>query len=276
MTDNHQTVKVGGIEIGLGLPVVVIAGPCVIEDRDTAVEIADVLAGISSDLGFPLIFKASFDKANRSSIDSYRGPGREKGLVVLGAVKAETGLPVTTDIHSVEDAIACAATVDLIQVPAFLCRQTDILAAAGATGLPVNVKKGQFLAPGQVGNIIEKVGGQAGVMITERGTAFGYGTLVNDFAAVPELRRAGCPLVFDVTHSVQTPGSGGTFTGGRPEAVPVLARCAAAAGYDALFFEVHCEPDAAPCDSGSMISPDDFRRLMIEVLEIASLSGRQK
>lgn len=276
MADKHQTVKVGGIEVGWGLPVVVIAGPCVIEDRDTAVEIADVLAGISSDLKFPLIFKASFDKANRSSVDSYRGPGREEGLAVLGAVKAETGLPVTTDIHSVEDAIACAATVDLIQVPAFLCRQTDILAAAGATGLPVNIKKGQFIAPGQVSNIIEKVGGEAGVMITERGTTFGYGMLVNDFAAVPELRRAGCPLVFDVTHSVQTPGSEGTFTGGRPEAVPVLARCAAAAGYDVLFFEVHCEPDAAPCDSSSMISPDDFRRLMIEVLEIASLSGRQK
>ncbi len=271
-----QTIKAGNVSIGQGEPLAVIAGPCVIETDEIVFEIAERLADISKKASFPLIFKASFDKANRTSIDSYRGPGREKGLAVLREVKKRFDIPVTTDIHTIEDAAACAETVDLIQVPAFLCRQTDILVAAGETGLPVNVKKGQFLAPDKTKGIIEKVKstGNQNVMITERGSSFGYGNLVNDFAAVPELRKLDCPLVFDVTHSVQMPGSGGNVTGGRAEAVPTLARCAAAAGFDALFFEVHPDPANALSDALSMIKLDEFAGIIDEILPFASLARK--
>lgn len=274
MAENTQTIRVGDITIGGGQPLVIIAGPCVMEDAETVLKTAECLADLSSRLEFPLIFKASFDKANRTSADSYRGPGREKGFALLGDVRKSFNLPVTTDIHSVEDAGYCADSIDLVQVPAFLCRQTDILIAAGKTGLPVNVKKGQFLAPHQVKGIVNKVrsSGNQNVMITERGSCFGHGNLVNDFASVPELKQLGCPLVFDATHSVQTPGSEGTSTGGRIEAVPTLARCAAAAGFDVLFFEVHPDPSKALSDAQSMVRLADFEKILEDILPFASLA----
>ncbi len=272
-----KKIKVGKVAIGKNCPIAVIAGPCVIENRDVVFETAEGLAGISSDLGIPVIFKASYDKANRTSADSYRGPGRDEGLAVLAEARKKFDLPVTTDIHSIEDAEHCPGSIDLIQVPAFLCRQTDILVAAGKTGLPVNVKKGQFLAPNQVKGIVDKITstGNSDVMITERGSCFGYGGLVNDFGAVTDLRKLGCPLVFDVTHSAQTPGSEDTFTGGRIEAVPILARCAAAAGFDVLFFEVHPNPSKAMSDAQNTVPLDEFADLLKEVLPFAALARKQ-
>jgi 2-dehydro-3-deoxyphosphooctonate aldolase (KDO 8-P synthase) len=266
--------KVGRISIGEGQPLAIVAGPCVIEEDGIVFQTAEKLSKLSMDLGFPLVFKASYDKANRASLDSYRGPGIENGLGVLAEVKKRYDVPITTDIHSVEEAERCAGRVDLLQVPAFLCRQTDILIAAGRTGLPVNVKKGQFLAPNQVKGIVDKVrsGGGGGVMITERGTSFGYGSLVNDFAALPELRKLDCPIVFDVTHSVQTPGSEGSHTGGRNEAVPALARCAAAAPFDALFFEVHPDPPKSLCDAQTMVPLYRLSELLEDALRFGALA----
>ena len=273
-----KKIKIGKVSIGKNCPLAVIAGPCVIENKDIVFKTAEGLSGISSDLGVPVIFKASYDKANRTSADSYRGPGRDEGLAVLVEARKKFDLPVTTDIHSIEDAEHCSGSIDLIQVPAFLCRQTDILVAAGKTGLPVNVKKGQFLAPNQVKGVVDKVTGTGNpdVMITERGSCFGYGSLINDFGAVTDLRKLGCPLVFDVTHSAQTPGSEGTRTGGRIEAVPVLARCAAAAGFDVLFFEVHPDPSKAKSDAQNTVPLNEFADLLKEVLPFAALARKQK
>ncbi len=263
-------VNVGERVVVGGDAIVVIAGPCVIEDRDVVLRTAEVLANIGAELDVPLIFKSSFDKANRTDVASFRGPGMEEGLRVLEEVRNTFGMPVSTDIHLPEQAAPCAAVVDLLQIPAFLCRQTDLLVAAGETGKPVNVKKGQFLSPTQVMPMVEKVRstGNDDVMVTERGSCFGYGMLVNDFASVPLLRKADCPLVFDVTHSVQTPGSGGRFTGGRRDAIPVLARCAAAVPFDALFFEVHPDPEDAMSDGSVMVRLDGFKSLLEQVLDV--------
>jgi len=268
------TVRVGQIPVGEDQPLVIIAGPCVIEEDDVVFQAAEKLSKLSMDLGFPLIFKASYDKANRASLESYRGPGMEKGLQVLAEVKKRFDIPITTDVHSVEEVERCAATADLLQVPAFLCRQTDLLIAAGGTGLPVNVKKGQFLAPNQVKGVVDKVksGGGGGVMITERGTSFGYGNLVNDFASLPDLRKLDRPLVFDVTHSVQTPGSEGSHTGGRTAAIPALARCAAAAPYDALFFEVHPDPPRSLCDANTAVPLYRLDELLEDALRFGALA----
>lgn len=268
-----RTVKIGSVTVGKGYPVVVIAGPCVLESQAVVWQTAERLAELAAEMDFPLIFKASYDKANRTSIDSFRGPGREQGLEMLREVKQCFELPITTDIHSVEDAKLAAEVVNMIQVPALLCRQTDLLVAAGKTGIPVNVKKGQFIAPQQARNIVEKVvsTGNTSVMLTERGTFFGYDRLVNDFSAYPILSQIGCPLVFDVTHSVQTPGTGSS-TGGRIGSVPILARCAAAAGYDVLFFEVHPDPAHALCDSESTVPLADLRKILEDVLPVAAAS----
>ncbi len=211
MTDNPVAkVRVGNIEIGGGAPPVLIAGPCVIEDRESTLKAAQDLAGICSRLGIPLIFKASFDKANRTSLDSFRGPGLEEGLEVLAAVCNEIGVPVTSDVHGIEQVARAAQVLDLVQIPAFLCRQTDMLTAAADTGKPVNVKKGQFLAPSDVKGIAGKVNGGKNLLITERGTTFGYNNLVVDFRAFPMIRELGIPVIYDATHSLQLPGGLGS------------------------------------------------------------------
>ena len=236
-------VAVGRLTIGRGRPLALICGPCVMEPGDTTRIIADRLVEICGSLEIPLIFKASFDKANRTSKSSYRGPGLEEGMRIFERIKAETGLPVTTDVHETHQASPIAEVVDLLQIPAFLARQTDLLEACASTGRPLNVKKGQFMAPGDMANVVAKVTSDtsAGVLLTERGTTFGYGRLVNDFQSIPKMQATGAPVVFDATHSVQLPsaGEGGKVTGGERAMVPYLAKAAVAVGVDALFLEVH-------------------------------------
>ena len=265
-------VTVGGVTIGRGHPLALICGPCVMEPNDLTRLIAGKLVEICGALGVPLIFKASFDKANRTSKSSYRGLGMEEGLKLFERVKTETGLPVTTDVHESHQAAPIARVVDLLQIPAFLARQTDLLEAAAATGRPLNVKKGQFMAPWDMANVVAKVSGDsaAGIMLTERGTTFGYGRLVNDFRAIPQMQATGAPVVFDATHSVQLPsaGAGGTVTGGEREMVPYLSRAAVAAGCDALFLEVHPRPDEALSDGPNALRLDDLAGLLTVCLRI--------
>src|SRR3954462_8731422 len=265
-------VAVGPVRIGRGLPLALIAGPCVMEPNDLTLTIARRLMEICGALGVPLIFKASFDKANRTSKSSYRGPGMDEGLRVFERVKAETGLPVTTDVHETHQAAPIASVVDLLQIPAFLARQTDLLEAAAATGRPLNVKKGQFMAPWDMTNVVAKVTGQggSGVLLTERGTTFGYGRLVNDLRAVPQMQATGAPVVFDATHSVQLPsaGDGGKVTGGERAMVPYLARAAVAVGSDALFLEVPPRPDEALSDGPNALKLDDLEGLLRVCLRI--------
>lgn len=256
----NDQITIGGPESGL----VLIAGPCVLESRDGAFQIAEITAEICQRLGLPYIFKASFDKANRSSIDSYRGPGLEEGLKILAAVKAELGLPVTTDIHTVEQVEAVAAVVDIVQIPAFLCRQTDLLTAAGCSGRVVNIKKGQFMAPGDMQQVVNKVAatGNRRILLTERGTTFGYNNLVVDFRSIPLLAATGSPVVFDATHSVQLPAAQGNASGGDRAMIPVLASAAVAAGAHALFMEVHPEPDKALCDGANSLALSELEKLL--------------
>jgi 2-dehydro-3-deoxyphosphooctonate aldolase (KDO 8-P synthase) len=265
-------VAVGPVRVGRGQPLALVAGPCVMEPNDLTRVIAERLVTICGDLNVPLIFKASFDKANRTSKASYRGPGLDGGLKVFERVKAETGLPVTTDVHESNQAGPIAEVVDLLQIPAFLARQTDLLEAAAATGRPVNVKKGQFMAPWDMTNVVKKVAeaGPGGVLLTERGTTFGYGRLVNDFRAIPLMQSTGAPVVFDATHSVQLPsaGAGGTATSGEREMIPYLARAAVAAGTDALFLEVHPEPEKALSDGPNALRLDDLERLLRVCLRV--------
>ena len=236
-----------------------VAGPCVLEDDELNLRVARELADVARRRDLPAIFKASFDKANRTSVDSPRGPGLERGLEQLRTVREETGLPVLTDVHEPWQAAEAAAVVDVLQVPAFLCRQTDLLVAAGETGLPVNVKKGQWMAPEQIRHSVEKVraGGSERVSVTERGTAFGYGRWVVDMRSFATMREsAGVPALFDATHSVQLPGGGGSRSGGEPEFAPVLARAAVAAGADGVYMEIHPEPSRAPSDGANMLPLD--------------------
>jgi 2-dehydro-3-deoxyphosphooctonate aldolase (KDO 8-P synthase) len=251
----RRPVAVGSIVIGAGRPLALIAGPCVIEGEEFTLRVAERVRDICRQAGVPAVFKASYDKANRSSERSFRGPGLEEGLRILAKVRGATGLPVTTDVHDVAQVAAAADAVDLLQIPAFLCRQTDLLAAAAKTGRPVNVKKGQFLAPHDAGNIVEKLraAGGAGIILTERGTTFGYNNLVVDMRGLPVLRSFGCPVVFDATHSVQLPGGAGTASSGQREFVAPLARAAVAVGVDGIFLEVHPEPDRAPSDGPNML-----------------------
>lgn len=270
-------VAIGETRIGAGQPLTLIAGPCVMEPGDMTLWIARRLAEIRERLGIPLIFKASFDKANRTSVTSYRGPGLHEGMRIFARVKAETGLPVTTDVHETHQAQPIAEVVDLLQVPAFLARQTDLLEAVARTGRPVNVKKGQFMAPWDMHNVVTKLiaFGSAGAILTERGTTFGYGRLVNDFRAIPQMRETGAPVVFDATHSVQLPGAGtgGTTTSGQREMIPTLARAAVAAGCDALFVEVHPDPDHALSDGPNSLRLDDLEPLLEVCLRIRQAIG---
>ncbi|MBN1508804.1 MAG: 3-deoxy-8-phosphooctulonate synthase [Sedimentisphaerales bacterium] len=250
--------RIGNIEIGLDAPLFLMAGPCVIESEDGCLEIAERLVQVAERTGVGAIFKASFDKANRSSITSFRGPGLARGMKILAKVRTASGLPVMTDVHEPAQAAEVAATVDCLQVPAFLCRQTDLLCACAGTGKPVSVKKGQFVSPEEMGNVVEKIQacGNDKIVLTERGTFFGYNRLVNDMSGIVVMKGFGCPVVFDATHSTQQPGGLGTASGGRRELAPVLARAAVAAGANGLFLEVHPEPEKAKSDAASMLPLD--------------------
>jgi 2-dehydro-3-deoxyphosphooctonate aldolase (KDO 8-P synthase) len=259
-----------GVEVGSGAPLLLIAGPDSIESEEHALAMARALAEIAKSRGVRLVYKSSFDKANRTSAASFRGPGLEAGLSILARVKRETGLPVTTDFHTPEQAARLAPTVDLLQVPAMLSRQTDMLVAAAMTGRPVNVKKGQFLAPWDVAKAIEKVtgAGSGGVMVTERGASFGYNNLVVDFRGLPRMRALGVPVCFDATHSVQLPGGLGDASGGERAFIAPLARAAVAVGVDAIFFEVHDDPARALCDGPSQIPLAAFPAILDGILAI--------
>jgi len=245
----------GPVEVGLDTPLFVIAGPCVIESRDNCLDIAHRLLEIARKTRLGMIFKASFDKANRSSLHSFRGPGLEKGLQVLAEVRRETDLPVITDVHEPAQAAVVSEVVDCLQVPAFLCRQTDLLTACGRTGRPVNIKKGQFISPTEMKNVVEKLRtcDNQKVLLTERGTFFGYNRLVNDMTAIAAMKKLGCPVVFDATHSTQQPGGLGNATAGRREMAPILAKAAVAAGANGLFIEVHTHPEKAKSDAASIM-----------------------
>lgn len=264
----------GRIRVGAGHPLLFIAGPCVLESEGLALAVGRFLAELAARRGFSAVFKGSFDKANRSSASSFRGPGLEEGLRILGRVKAETGLPVTTDIHEPAQAAAAAAVVDLLQIPAFLCRQTDLLTAAGRTGLPVNIKKGPFMAPRDMGNAAAKVlaAGNRSVLVTERGTTFGYNDLVVDFRGIPAIRRAICPVVFDATHSVQRPGAAGTSSSGDRCYVAPLAKAAVAAGVDGVFLEIHPDPDRALSDGPNSLPLDAVEPLVADLLAIRAVA----
>lgn len=263
-------VPIGSITVGGRHPLVLIAGPCVIEDPARTLAIGRAVKDIAGRLGMPYIFKASYDKANRSSYKSFRGPGLEKGLATLRHIKEELAVPVLSDIHCVTQVEAAAAVLDVLQIPAFLCRQTDLVHAAAATGLAVNVKKGQFLAPWDMQNVIDKIreAGNENILLTERGVSFGYNNLVADMRSLAIMRRLGYPVVFDATHSVQLPGGAGATSGGQREFVPYLARAAAAVGIDALFLEVHDNPDEALSDGPNMVRLDDLESLLRDVLAI--------
>jgi 2-dehydro-3-deoxyphosphooctonate aldolase (KDO 8-P synthase) len=258
--------KIGNVNIGSDVPLFVMAGPCVIESRDICLDIADRLTKIAAGSGVGMIFKASFDKANRSSLHSFRGPGLEKGLEILAAVRRETNLPVMTDVHEPAQAEIVGKVVDCLQVPAFLCRQTDLLCACARTGKPVNIKKGQFLSPDEMKNAVEKVRAcdNKKILLTERGTFFGYNRLVNDMTAIVTMKKLGCPVVFDATHSAQQPGGLGDASAGRPEFAPILAKAAVASGANGLFIEVHTDPAKAKSDAAS-IMPIDWLEDLLEV-----------
>jgi 2-dehydro-3-deoxyphosphooctonate aldolase (KDO 8-P synthase) len=262
--DAMRTVRVGGIDIGNDRPFVLIAGPCQIESRAHALEVAQALAEISRRTAVPVIYKSSYDKANRTSASAARGVGMEAGLRILSDVREATGLPALTDVHTAEQCTAAAQVVDVLQIPAFLCRQTDLLLAAGETGRVVNVKKGQFLAPWDMVNVAAKIAstGNHNILLCERGASFGYNTLVSDMRALPIMARTGYPVVFDATHSVQQPGGQGTSSGGQREFAPVLARAALAVGVAAVFIETHPDPDQAPSDGPNMIPLRDMEALI--------------
>ena len=255
------------------MPLFLIAGPCVIESSDLCMKIAQHVKGVCDRLGIRYIFKASFDKANRSSNTSFRGPGLTDGLVVLERIKRELGVQVLTDVHEVAQVPVAAKVVDILQVPAFLARQTDLLIACGQSGRSVNIKKGQFMAPQEMGNAVEKVRGSGGkdVMLTERGTFFGYNRLVNDFTGLAVMKQFGCPVIFDVTHSTQQPAGLGTQSGGNPQFSPLLARAAVAAGVDGLFLECHPDPKAAKSDAATMLGLDEVEPLLTQAKQIADL-----
>jgi 2-dehydro-3-deoxyphosphooctonate aldolase (KDO 8-P synthase) len=265
-----KPVKIADVQIGPGKDLVLIAGPCVIESRDHTLALCEAIKAVAGELGLPFIFKASFDKANRSSINSFRGPGLEKGLAILSEVRSAMGVPVTSDVHLPDQADAAGEVLDVIQIPAFLCRQTDLLLAAAETGRPVNVKKGQFMSPDDMRLAVEKIheSGNDQVLLTERGTFFGYGRLVNDLTSIPRMAEY-APVVFDATHSCQLPGAGGTQTGGRREFAPTLAKAAIAAGVHALFLEVHDQPAKAKSDSTTVWPLDQLRTLLQECKSLA-------
>jgi len=268
-----REVRTGNIIIGGKQPLAFIAGPCVIESEEITLRTARKLKEYTDDLGIPFIFKSSYDKANRTSVGSYRGPGVDAGLKILQKVKKELGIPILSDIHSSEEVLMVADTLDVIQIPAFLCRQTDIILAAAKTGKTVNIKKGQFLSPDDAKNIIEKVRstGNEKIMITERGVSFGYNNLVVDIRSIPIMRSYGFPVIYDATHSVQLPGGLGSRSGGQREFIEPLSRAAVSAGCDAVFLEVHEAPDKALCDGPNMLGLDSFYVLAKRLMELNRL-----
>jgi len=277
-----RPVRIGAVTIGGGAPLALIGGPCAIENEKHALMMADRLQRVTTDARFPFIYKSSYDKANRSSIHSYRGPGLVEGLRILGKVKEETGLAVLSDVHDISEVAPAAQVLDVLQVPAFLCRQTDLVVACARSGRPVNVKKGQFVAPRDMINVVEKVraSGSEDILLTERGASFGYNNLVVDFRSLPIMRSFGYPVVFDATHSVQLPGGQGDRSGGERQYVQALARAAVAVGVDALFMEIHEDPDRTLDDGRSlsdgpnMLRLDDLPRLLDEIRAIAAGPGR--
>ena len=267
-----------GFEVGLDKPLFVIAGPCVVESQELALDTAGELKRICADLDMPFIYKSSYDKANRSSVKSFRGLGMERGLEILGEVRRQVGVPVLTDVHEIEDIAAVAAAVDVLQTPAFLCRQTDFISAVASAGRPVNIKKGQFLAPGDMKNVVEKARAASGtdnVMVCERGVSFGYNNLVSDMRSLAIMRESGCPVVFDATHSVQLPGGLGNASGGQREFVPVLARAAVASGIAGLFMETHPDPAKALSD-GPNAWPLKHMRALLETVKALDLLVKRK
>ena len=264
-----------GFDVGIDKPFFLIAGPCVIESRDMAFETAGALKEICAELGIPFIYKSSYDKANRSSGTSYRGMGMDKGLEILADVKKQLGVPVLTDVHAIEEVAAVAAAVDVLQTPAFLCRQTDFIHAVAASGKPVNIKKGQFLAPGDMKNVVDKAreanGGADTIMVCERGVSFGYNNLVSDMRSLAIMRETGCPVVFDATHSVQLPGGQGSVSGGQREFVPVLARAAVAVGVAGLFMESHPDPAKAMSDGPNAWPLPKMKALLATLRQIDAL-----
>jgi len=270
----QNIVKVGDIAFGGQNPISFIAGPCQLESRDHALMMAEKVAEAMAPTGSKFIFKSSYDKANRSSIGSSRGIGMDEGLQILEEVRNTFGCPVITDVHETTHCPAVAEVVDIIQIPAFLCRQTDLLLAAGNTGKPLNVKKGQFLAPWEMANVAEKIKttGNEQIMLCERGTSFGYNTLVNDFRGLPTMAETGCPVIFDATHSVQQPGGRGNSSGGERKFVATVARAAVAVGVAGLFIETHQDPDMAPCDGPNMIPVDKLATLIGQLVELDQLT----
>ena len=277
MTTPNPVVKVGSVEVGNKKPLSIIAGPCALESRDHALEMATALKDVARKAGVGLIYKTSFDKANRTSANTARGIGFELALPIFAEIRERVGVPVLTDVHEREQCAPVAEVVDVLQIPAFLCRQTDLLVAAAETGRVINVKKGQFLAPWDMKNVIAKItaAGNPNVLTTERGVSFGYNTLVSDMRALPILARLGAPVVFDATHSVQQPGGQGTASGGEREMVPVLARAAVAIGVAAVFMETHQDPDKAPSDGPNMLKLKDLPDLLAELVEIDRIAKRR-
>ncbi len=268
-----KEIRVGDIKIGGKNPLVFIAGPCVIENEEITLKAALRLKEISEKNNIPLIFKSSYDKANRSSVKSFRGPGIEEGLKILKKIKLETGLAILSDVHTIEETGPASEVLDIIQIPAFLSRQTDLIVAAAKTGKPVNIKKGQYLAPGDVINTIEKAAstGNQNIMITERGVSFGYNNLVVDMRAFPIMQGFGYPVIYDATHSVQLPGGQGSCSGGQREFIGPLSRAAVAAGCDAVFMELHEDPESALCDGPNMLSIDSFPVLAAKLTALHQL-----
>jgi 2-dehydro-3-deoxyphosphooctonate aldolase (KDO 8-P synthase) len=270
----NSTVTIGKVRIGNALPLALIAGPCALESRAHAFEMASALKEIAARCGIGLIYKTSFDKANRTSGKSARGLGLSKALTIFADLRAKLGVPVLTDVHEPDQCATAAEAVDVLQIPAFLCRQTDLLIAAAKTGRPVNVKKGQFLAPWDMKNVVEKItaAGNRNVLVTERGVSFGYNTLVSDMRALPQLAKLGAPVIFDATHSVQQPGGQGTASGGQREFIPVLARAAVAVGVAGVFIETHQDPDRAPSDGPNMIPLKEIEPLLTRLIEFDRLA----
>jgi len=268
-----REINIASTKLGGNNPLFIIAGPCVIESEEIAFHTAGILKEICRRINLPLLFKSSYDKANRTSLSSFRGPGLEKGLRILSDVRSKFDIPIISDIHSVEEVKPASEVLDALQIPAFLCRQTDLILAASKTGSPVNIKKGQFLAPWDVKNIIEKFisTGNQNIFFTERGTSFGYNNLVVDFRGLSIMRAFGYPVIFDVTHSIQLPGGQGKSSGGQREFAEPLARAAVAVGVDGLFMEVHPEPDKALCDGPNMIKVDEVEKILSSVKAIDQL-----
>jgi 2-dehydro-3-deoxyphosphooctonate aldolase (KDO 8-P synthase) len=270
--------RIANFEVGLDHPLFLIAGPCVIESRELAFDTAGQLRDLTRELGIPFIYKSSYDKANRSSGGSFRGPGRDAGLAILADVRRELGVAVLTDVHEKEDVASVAAVVDVLQTPAFLCRQTDFIATVAAAGKPVNIKKGQFLAPGDMKNVVEKARAASGadnILVCERGVSFGYNNLVSDMRSLAIMRNTGCPVVFDATHSVQLPGGLGNVSGGQREFVPVLARAAVAVGVAGVFMETHPDPAKALSDGPNAWPLARMRALLETLLALDAVVKRQ-